>query len=81
MWYDQVMGAVKAGDTLFKVMAKARPDADWVHIANVSLISDLTTSEFGDNRLFFQKYKANDDQKFWDWEWRTKAQSLETAFS
>ena len=80
-WYDKVKGAAKTGDTLFKVMAKARPDADFVHIANVKLLSDLVTSEFGDNRLFFQKERAIKDQKYWHWEWREKARSLEKGMS
>ena len=62
-------------------MAKARPDADWVQIANVKLLSDLVTSEFGDNRLFFQKERAIKDQKYWHWEWREKARSLEIGMS
>ena len=80
-WYDKVKAAAKTGDTLFKVMAKARPDADWVQIANVKLLSDLVNSEFGDNRLFFQKSRAVADQKYWGWEWREKARSLETGMS
>ena len=52
-WYDQVKKATKSGDTLFKVSALDRPDGTWTHIANVVLESALTTSEFGDNRMFF----------------------------
>ena len=50
------MSAAFADDVLFNVMAKTSPyedEAEWIHIGDIVLDSDLHTSLFGDERLFF----------------------------
>lgn len=50
---------IPAGTTLFEVWARDQP-ANWPegstdrHIANIKMNTQLTTSAFGDQRLFFQ---------------------------
>ena len=65
-WYEQVKGVAKKNDLLFTVRAKTSPYEDewtekladgtktgWVDIANIYLDTDMYTSMFGDERLFF----------------------------
>ena len=41
----------------------------WVPIATIELVTDLYTSKFGDERLFFQHAKTNGDRAFWPEDW------------
>ena len=55
-WYDQLK-TIKKGAELFSVKALVAPpnhsDYAWVTIGTITLTTDLYTSEFGDDRLFF----------------------------
>ena len=77
-WYDQ-LSTIEAGATLFQVNALTAPlgaGGEWVPIATIELVTDLITSTFGDNRLFFSHKKVSHDRKFWPLEWfRADAES------
>jgi len=40
-----------------------------VPIAKIELITDLYTSKFGDERLFYAHEKTNPDRAFWPDDW------------
>ena len=56
-WYDQLINGISSGADLFTVRALTAPagdpDSEWIDIATITLTSDLFTSKFGDERLFF----------------------------
>jgi len=67
--------AEKRGSKIFKVWALMTPpghssEEERVHIADVHLESDLYTSKFGDEKLFFLHKKMYDDTKNWPASWR-----------
>ena len=66
-WYDQVKEVAESGETILNVWAKTNPlDEDsWVHIANLDLLSDMVTSLFGDQRLYFQHQRFGYDRTYW----------------
>ena len=67
-WYDQVMAAASNGDKLFDVMALEDPlktPKVWTKIAEITLNSDMHTSLFGDERLFFRHSRVKFDAKYW----------------
>jgi hypothetical protein len=68
------MSVAFADDVLFNVMAKTSPyedEAEWIHIADIVLDSDLRASLFGDERLFFKHVRTRRDAwKYWPKQWR-----------
>ena len=70
-WYDQVMAAASKGDKLFDVMAYDSINdplvtpKPWTKIAEITLDSDMHTSLFGDERLFFRHHRTKFDSKYW----------------
>ena len=67
-WYDQVMDTAENGDHIFDVMALKDPLATpkvWTKIAEIYLASDMYTSLFGDERLFFRHQQVKFDAKYW----------------
>jgi len=58
-WYDQLQ-TIPAGTILFQAWARNQPNdplkfkSGLQHIANIVLITNLTTCAFGDKRLFFK---------------------------
>lgn len=56
-WYDQLRGAFNSGDVVMEVHALTAPegleDSRLVKIADLVLMSDLYTSDGGDERLMF----------------------------
>ena len=82
-WYDQVKKVASNGETILNVWAKTDPEDDdsWKHIANLDLASDLVTSLFGDQRLYFQHARFGNDKDYWanmDWGRTKKLLELET---
>ena len=82
-WYEQVKGVAKKNDLLFTVRAKTSPFEDewtekladgtktgWVDIANIYLDTDMYTSMFGDERLFFRHHRPKADAKYWPKRWK-----------
>ena len=72
MWYDQLRDALKGGDLLMNVETLTAPlslNGSWEKIGKIELISDLYTSDFGDNRLFFEHYDGKKDKKYWPKTW------------
>ena len=68
------MAGFSAGDIVLQVHAPKDPLApvrELEHIANVRLLTDLTTSRFGDERLFFKHLQISMDYRVWPAEWRT----------
>lgn len=72
MWYDQLK-RIENGDTLFTVKALTAPPgvpgSDWVDIARITLTTDMYTSVFGDERLFFQHARTGADRAYWPQQW------------
>lgn len=55
------LASIKPGTSLFEVYALAHPGANRQAIGNVTLTSQLMTSSFGDEQLFFQHQHMEDD--------------------
>lgn len=84
-WYDQVKSVASNGDTILNVWAKTDPydDDSWKHIADLVLLSDMVTSLFGDQRLFFQHKRFGYDKDYWPnmgWGRSKKLLELETQY-
>ena len=72
MWYEQLQRIPK-DSTVYEVYAFTAPESlggDYIKIADIKLRSNLYTSEFGDNRLFFRHQSISKDRKFWPRSWR-----------
>jgi hypothetical protein len=75
--FKQLSDGVKPGP-VYKVYAIQTPADDVnldkaVHIANIVLTTDLTTSTFGDTKLFFRHVRFDDDLKYYpEWEEPTR---------
>ena len=71
-WLDQLQ-RIKKGDALFTVKALTAPEgidgSKWVDIGTITLETDLTTSTFGDTRLFFNHQRKDEDLPFYPLEW------------
>ena len=71
-WYDQLKRITK-GAELFTVKALVAPpnheDSAWVTIGTITLTTDLFTSQFGDDRLFFEHARLTQDRDFWPEDW------------
>ena len=73
-WHDQLK-RIKKGEVLFNVHAWTAPnepgfDGRFVKIAEVKLKTDLYTSEFGDERLFFKHTNIKNDMvEHWPRDW------------
>jgi len=55
MFYDQLK-RLEQGSTILEAWGLTAPHAlggEWVHMANINLMTPLYTSNFGDTRLFF----------------------------
>ena len=55
-WYDQLRDNFFAGDIIYKVTALNAPEAlggERIHVANIKLLTNLFTSIYGDELLFF----------------------------
>ena len=70
------------GETILEVWAKTDPydTESWVHIANIELLSDMVTSLFGDQRLYFGHKRFGYDKTYWpnmDWGRTTNLLALE----
>ena len=64
-WYETVRAGVDEGDTIFEVHAYSPEDGE-VHVANLVMVSELHTSEFGDTRLYFRHTKTpGNDKPYW----------------
>ena len=83
-WYDQLKAAIKSGDTVFSVLVETKPlnenyvkqfpkeePGEEIKIGEIRLSSDLFTSVFGDEKLYFQHRGVNTDRRFWTRSWRT----------
>ena len=83
-WYDQLKAAIKSGDIIFSVLAQTKPlsenfikqfpneePGEEIKIGEIRLNSDLFTSVFGDEKLFFQHRGVNTDRRFWNKQWRS----------
>ena len=65
MWHERLMEIGTAGTTILNVLAVDTPNTEPFKIAEIKLITDLTTSKFGDERLHFQHVRTGRDRKFW----------------
>ena len=81
-WLDQLQQGIKEGAVLFTVKALTAPKgiegSEWVDIATITLDSDLTTSTFGDTRLFFKHQKKDFDLPFYPLEWVSRDHKRDT---
>ena len=80
MWYDQLRGDLKAGDHVMTVEGLTAPlslGGAYEPIGKVTLISDLYTSVFGDQRFHFQHLRINVDRKYWERKWKQEKEDLE----
>ena len=64
------MDVATKGDKLFDVKALIDPlvpvaEQEWVKIGEIILDSDMYTSLFGDERLFFRHQRVETDKRYW----------------
>ena len=64
-WVERLQEIGFEGEHILDVWAMDTPGDELVKIAEVVLNSDLVTSKFGDERLFFQHVRTNKDRRFW----------------
>jgi len=72
MFYDQLR-TIEQGSTVYEAWGLTAPlslGGEWVHMANINLMTPLYTSNFGDTRLFFQHTRMQRDRRQWPKEWR-----------
>uniref|UniRef100_A0A7S3I4L1 Uncharacterized protein n=3 Tax=Choreotrichia TaxID=141411 RepID=A0A7S3I4L1_9SPIT len=81
-WVDHVRDTLSEGDVIYEVYAQVEPffpgteddelvlDDKLVMIAEVKLLTDLQTSRWGDEKLFFQHRQINRDRRFWPLSWK-----------
>lgn len=81
-WVDHVKDTLTEGDVIYEVYAQYEPffpgteddelvlDDKLVMIAEIKLQTDLVTSEWADEKLFFQHKQIAKDRKFWPRSWR-----------
>ena len=72
-WYEQLTSITDDSDTpLLEVYALTAPLqklGERVKIGKIQLMSELTTSKFGDERLYFQHIAGFKDTKRYPWSW------------
>mmetsp|Transcript_20843 Transcript_20843/g.25549 ORF Transcript_20843/g.25549 Transcript_20843/m.25549 type:complete len:253 (-) Transcript_20843:28-786(-) len=82
-WLDQ-MKRIPSGASLFTVRALTAPagipNSRWVDIGTIDLASELVTSKFGDERLFFAHMKVKEDRDFWPSGWSRADGKIDPKF-
>ena len=71
-WHQQ-LSSIPSGSHVLDVYALTKPisfGGDRIKIGEIHTESELTTSVFGDERLFYQHLKVSDDSDFWENGWR-----------
>ncbi len=67
MWYDQLMDSHMAGDTIYEVHAWSKPEhlgGELTKIADIKLLTDLHTSHWADENLYFRHRGLYHDFKY-----------------
>ena len=78
MWYDQLMDSHSAGDTIYEVHALTAPvdfGGELIKIADVKLLTDLHTSRWADENLYFRHKSVYWDMKYWENSWKDHERS------
>ena len=57
------LSKIKSGTILYKVHALSEPKAEKVHIGDLVITSEFTTSNFGDRYFFFKHQDSREDIK------------------
>ena len=82
-WMDQLK-TIKAGTELFTVQAQTAPtgheDEKMVDIAKIVLQTDLISSRFGDERLYFSHIMREDDNPFMPIDWWELDDKIDRVF-
>ena len=69
-WLDQ-MKRIPAGTEIFKVTYKPKPMSDeWIEMGSITLQTELHTSRFRDERLFYQHIVREDDGPYLPFHWQ-----------
>ena len=83
-WMEQ-MKRIPAGSDLFTVMGLTAPpgheDSKWVKVATVTLTTELQTSLFGDQRMFFSHIAREDDNPFMPVSWWKYDNAIDPVFN
>lgn len=61
---------IETGSILYKVFAMEAPGVEEQHIANIVTESQLVTSKWGDEKMFFRHQRFDDDLRYHP-EWMT----------
>ena len=74
MWYDQLKDAHSVGDIIYEVHALTAPTGELggelVKIADIKLLTELHTSQWADQNLYFRHKGLYWDFKYWPRSWR-----------
>ena len=85
VWYKQLQKKIPKGSTIFEVYARTAPrdcnkeESRLVKIAEVNLLTDLYTSDFGDAGLYFQHRRVQTDYKLFPKTWKGHAWRAESC--
>jgi len=63
------MKTIEPNQVLYKVFALDEPEGTEMHIANIKLKSQLVTSLWGDEHMFFRHTRLDDDIRLYKPEW------------
>ena len=61
--FQEILGKIPAGTTLYRVMALAEPGSPKVHIGDLVMQTQLVSSYFGDRYMFFKHQDMKEDVK------------------
>lgn len=59
--FQEQLASIPSGTTLYHLSAKADPNADYVHIADLVIETELTSSYFADRYMFFKHQDFRED--------------------
>lgn len=83
-WLDQLQ-QIELGSELFTVRGLTAPPghegSEWLDLATIRLTTELQTSKFGDERLFFQHIMKEDDNPFMPVSWWQYDHAVDPVFA
>ena len=72
-WYEQLMSITTDPEKplldVYALTAPYQKGGERIKIGHIELLSEITTSKFGDERLFFQHIRGYRDQKLYEGGW------------
>lgn len=80
-WIERLLEVGEVGKKILDVWAMDRPGEPLFKIAEIELDTPLITSLFGDQRMYFQHVKTNEDMDLWDKELKKASKKIDPKAS